>query len=37
MKNIVLYEAKKLLKAKSAVILCILLAVFNIVISFFSH
>ena len=35
MKNIVLYEAKKLLKAKSAVILCILLAVFNIVISFF--
>ena len=35
MKNIVLYEVKKLLKAKSAVILCILLAVFNIVISFF--
>lgn len=35
MKNIVLYEAKKLLKSKSAVILFILLAVFNIVISFF--
>lgn len=35
MKNIVLYEAKKLLKAKSAAALCILLAVFNIVISFF--
>ncbi len=35
MKNIVLYEAKKLMKAKSSVILCVLLAVFNIVISFF--
>lgn len=35
MKNIVLYEAKKLIKAKSAVILLVLLAIFNIVISFF--
>ena len=35
MKNIILYEAKKLIKAKSVVILCALLAVFNIVISFF--
>lgn len=35
MKNIVLYEAKKLVKAKSVVLLCVLLAIFNIVISFF--
>ncbi|MBQ9746302.1 MAG: hypothetical protein IJW21_05720 [Clostridia bacterium] len=35
MKNIVLYEAKKLVKAKSFVLLCVLFAVLNIIISFF--